>query len=211
MPGQHEKGGWSQARYERHIDNLVAQHLREVVDTLEVFVRRLRGVPVVLVGGEEIRSEFESLLSKELSDCVAGWTSAEAHADASRLLEVARPVLEEWSRNREDVLVDRWREAAATNGRGASGWEQTLEAASDGRVDLLLVQEGVDREVYQCPKCGRAQTTGGGCPLDGTTLELRENGVDVAVHRTLAHGGTVQVLRDRDDLESLGVAALLRY
>jgi hypothetical protein len=66
--------------------------------------------------------------------------------------------------------------------------------------------------VYQCPACGRAQTTGGACPLDGTTMERRENGVDVAVHRTLAHGGTVHVVRDRRDLEPVGgIAALLRF
>jgi hypothetical protein len=40
----------------------------------------------------------------------------------------------------------------------------------------------------------------------------RENGVDLAVHKTLAHGGTVYVLRDRQDLEPVGgVAALLRF
>jgi peptide chain release factor subunit 1 len=212
VPGRHDQGGWSQARYERHIENIVGQHLREVADTLDLFVRKLRGVPVVLVGAEDIRSEFEALLSKEVTDCLAGWASVEAHADAKQLLEAAQPVLEDWWRNRETALLDRWREAAATNGRAAAGWEATLEAASDGRVELLLVQNGVDRQVYQCPKCGRAQLTGGACPLDGTAMEPRENGVDVGVHLTLAHGGTVQVLRDRPDLEPVGgVAALLRF
>jgi hypothetical protein len=40
----------------------------------------------------------------------------------------------------------------------------------------------------------------------------RENGVDVAVHKTLGHGGTVHVVRDRQDLEPVGgIAALLRF
>jgi len=75
---------------------------------------------------------------------------------------------------------------------------------------LLLVQDGVDQPAYECPKCGRAQTTNGSCPLDGTTMVSRENGVDLAVHRTLTHGGTVHVFRDRQDLEPVGgVGALL--
>ena len=78
------------------------------------------------------------------------------------------------------------------NGRAAAGWEQTLEAVSDGRVELLLVQNGVDRPAYECPKCGRAQVADGGCPLDGTTMESRENGFDLAMHKTLVQGGTVQ-------------------
>ena len=212
VPGRHDQGGWAQARYERHIEHIVGQHLRGVADTLDLCVRKLPARPVVLVGGEEIRSEFEALLTKEVTDCLAGWASAEAHADAQQLFEAAQPVLDGWWRKREAALLDRWRETAAKNGRAAAGWEQTLEAASDARVELLLVQSGVDRPVYQCPKCGRAQTTGGACPLDGTTMEPRDSGVDVAVHQTLAHGGTIHAVRDRQDLEPVGgIGALLRF
>jgi peptide chain release factor subunit 1 len=212
VPGRHDQGGWSQARYERHIENIVEQHLREVADTLDACARRLRGVPIVLVGAEEIRSEFEELLSKEARDGLAGWASAEAHADGKQLLDAVRPVLDEWRQKREEALLDRWREEAGKHGRAAAGWEQTLEAASDGRVELLLVQDGVDQPAYECPQCGRAQTTNGSCPLDGTTMVSRENGVDLAVHKTLAHGGTVHIVSDRPDLEPVGgVAALLRF
>jgi len=212
VPGQHDQGGWSQARFERHIDELVERHFRDVAATLDRCTRRLRGVPIVLIGAEDIRAEFESVLTKETSDCVAGWATAEAHADGPALLEAARPVIDEWWRTREAQLLERWREEAGRNGRAASGWEETLEAASDGRVELLLVQNGVDHEAYVCPQCGRAQLTNGSCPLDGTTLESRDDGLDLAVHKTLTHGGTVHVVRDRDDLGPVGgMAALLRF
>jgi peptide chain release factor subunit 1 len=212
VPGRHDQGGWSQARYERHIENIVGQHLREVAEALDSCARRRRGLPIVLVGAEEIRSEFEELLAKETLACVAGWTTVEAHADAGQILAAATPVLERWCAAREEGVLDRWREEAGRNGRAAAGWEETLEAASDGRVELLLVQAGVDRTAYQCPKCGRVQMHEGGCPLDGTTLEHRDDGVDLAVHQTLTYGGTVHVVRDRRDLEPVGgVAALLRF
>jgi peptide chain release factor subunit 1 len=213
VQGQHSQGGWSQARYERNIENQVGQHLRDVAATLDGCVRKLRGARVVLIGAEDIRSEFEALLSNEVQSCVAGWASAEAHADGPQVLEAARPVLHDWWAGHEDDLLARWREEAGKNGRAASGWEGTLEAASDGRVDLLLVQDGVDQTAYQCPQCGRAQMTDGSCPLDGTTMEAKEGGLDVALHQTLAHGGTVHVIRgDRRDLDPVGgVAALLRF
>lgn len=213
QPGQHSQGGWSQARFERSIENAVGQHLRDVAGTLDRCVRKLRGTRVVLIGAEDIRSEFEALLSNEVQGCVAGWASAEAHADGPQVLEAARPVLDDWWAGHEDELLARWQEEAGKNGRAASGWESTLEAASDGRVDLLLVQDGVDQRAYQCPQCGRAQLTDGSCPLDGTTMEAKEGGLDLALHQTLAHGGTVHVVRgDRRDLEPVGgVAALLRF
>ena len=211
-PGQHDQGGWSQARYGRHIENLVGQHLRRVADTLDTSVRKLRGVRVVLVGAEDIRSDFEALLSNEVKACLVGWAAAEAHADATQLLAAVKPVLVEWWAGREQELLERWREEAGKNGRATAGWEQTLEAASDGRVDILLVRDGADQGAYQCPACGRAQIADGSCPLDGTTLERRDEGLDLAVHQTLSHGGTVHVIRDRRDLEPVGgVGALLRY
>jgi peptide chain release factor subunit 1 len=213
VPGQHDQGGWSQARYERHIETVVARHLAEVAETLDRCVQRRRGVPVVLVGPEEVRPELEQLLSAETRGCIVGWAQAEAHADPTKLLGVALPLFDQWRDRRDAELLARWREEAAKDGRATAGWEQTLEAASDGRVDLLLVQEGVDRKAYRCPACRRVQVTDGTCPLDGTRLEPSPAGLDLAVHQTLNHGGTVRVLPgDCRDLEPVGgVAALLRF
>jgi len=211
VPDQRDQGR-SQARTERHVDELVERHLRRVADTLDACVRRLNGARVVLVGAVEMRSEFTGILSSDVSNRVLGWTTAESRADATQLLEAVRPVIEEWWAKRDDDVIARWREEAGKNGRAATGWEQTLEAASDGRAELLLVQDGVDEPAYQCPACGRAQRAGGSCPLDGTTLESHESGLDLVVHKTLVHGGTVHVIRERRDLEPVGgVGALLRY
>ncbi len=212
VPGRHDQGGWSQARYERHIDEIVERHWRRVAETLDRSVRTRHVARVVLVGAEDGRSEFEELLSHEVKSSLVGWTTAEAHADATQLLEAARPLLERWWSERETELIERWRQEAAKNGRATTGWEQTLEAASDARVEVLLVQDGAGVSAYQCPRCGRAQMSNGSCPLDGTTLELRDDALDLAVHDTLNHGGSVQVIRSRQDLEPVGgVGALLRF
>ena len=87
-----------------------------------------------------------------------------------------------------------------------------LYRLTDGRVELLLVQEGADHPAWQCPKCGRLSAQAGDCPLDGTPMEESQNGADLAVHQTLAHGGKVRELQERHDLEPVeGIGALLRY
>jgi peptide chain release factor subunit 1 len=212
QPSRHDQGGWSQANFQRHIDELSAEHMRLVAHALNREVRRLHGPGVVVVCPEALRSDFEPLLSHEARAALAGWTQAEAHASPSRLRELALPVLEEWRAREEAVALERWREEAGRNGRAAAGWESVLEAASDGRVEVLLFQEGANRGAYQCPRCGRASTSDGNCPLDGTRLENRPDGLDVAVHQTLAHGGTVRAVGQRRDLDPVeGVGALLRY
>jgi hypothetical protein len=43
-------------------------------------------------------------------------------------------------------------------------------------------------------------------------MEDSDDGIDLAVHQTLAHGGTVWAVRHRRDLDPVeGIGALLRY
>jgi peptide chain release factor subunit 1 len=211
-PGQHDQGGWSQARYQRHIEKLVQEHLKGVAEVLDRSRRQLQVPKVVLVCSEEMRSEFTDALSAEVRDAVVGWAPAEAHSGPSQLLEAVTPVLEEAEAQDEAEVLARWREEAGRTARAASGWEQTLEAASDGRVELLLFQEGIDHPAFRCPACGRAAASGGSCPLDGTTLEETDAGLDLAVHQTLTHGGAVWAIRHQQDLAPVeGIGALLRY
>jgi peptide chain release factor subunit 1 len=213
QPARHDQGGWSQARFQRHIDELADKHLRTVADELDTHVRRGGAKQIVIVCPEETRGEFEDMLSHEVRKAVVGWAAGEQYASPSELLAIAEPWLERARMRQETELLARWQEEAGRNGRASSGWQQTLEAASDGRVDLLLFQEGTARVAYQCPRCGRASINDGACPLDGTAMEQRSDAADVAIHQTLAHGGTAVALdRERPELGPVeGVAALLRF
>ena len=212
QPGRHDQGGWSQARYQRHIEKLVHDHLKDVAETLDRQVREQGGPPLVVVASEETRAELEETLSHEVKKAIVGWTSADAHAGPAELLEDVQPLLESQHGEQETGAVERWKEEAGRNARAAAGWGPTLEAASDGRVELLLFQNGTDRPAWECPACGRVASEGGACPLDGTQMEERKDGLDLAVHQTLAHGGTVLALSQRQDLEPVeGIGALLRY
>ena len=83
-PGRHDQGGWSQSRYQRHIESLVQDHLRRVADELDRQVRRLRAPRVVIVCSEETRGELQDLLSNEVRRVLAGWTQVAGARDADR-------------------------------------------------------------------------------------------------------------------------------
>jgi peptide chain release factor subunit 1 len=212
QPRRHDQGGWAQARLQRRIDELAQEHLRRTAEVLDRLVRRLHGPRVVVVASEETWGEFENLVSQETRAAIAGVAHAEAHAQPPELLDVATPVLERWRAEREAALVERWGDEQGRDGRASAGWAATLEAASDGRVELLLFREGADRDAKRCPACGRLSASGAKCPRDGTQLDDSEDGLDLAVHQTLAHGGTVWAVRGRTELDPVeGIGALLRY
>ncbi|HZQ64244.1 MAG TPA: Vms1/Ankzf1 family peptidyl-tRNA hydrolase [Gaiellaceae bacterium] len=210
-PGRHEQGGWSQANYQRHIEHLVHEHLQAVADELDRRARR-RSERIVVVATEDTRAAFEGVISRATRDAIVGWTTAEAHAGPAELLAAATPVLEVWRAREEEKAVERWREEAGRDGRAAAGWEGTLEAASDGRVELLLYRHGVEHAAWRCPSCGRLAVDDGPCPLDGTRMEPTDHGLDLAVHHTLSNGGKICAVTTRADLDPVeGVGALLRY
>jgi peptide chain release factor subunit 1 len=209
---RHDQGGWSQANYQRHVDAHTKEHLKGVAHELARRVRELRPSEVVVVGADETRARFLDLLPAEARTAVVGGAHAEAHAGPSELYDVSAPLLREARLLREHESVVRWRQATATEGRATAGWEETLEAASDARVEVLLLRDGATREAYQCRSCGRVSARPGTCPLDGTELESTPDGADLAVHQTLTHGGSVLVVEASRDLDPVeGIGALLRF
>jgi peptide subunit release factor 1 (eRF1) len=213
LPRRHDQGGWSQANFQRHADTLAAEHLRAVANQLEHELRRLGSEGRVVVAcPEETWAQFSGLLSAEVRAMVIGWTPAEAHVRPGDLLELVGPLLDRSYAEAEHDVLQRWRDEAGRNGRATSGWAQTFEAASDGRVSLLLFRDGVNCSAWECPACGRASLEEGKCPIDGQQLEAHSEGLDVLVRRTLEHGGTAMAIRGRDDLDAGdGIGALLRY
>ena len=213
QPRRHDQGGWSQARFQRHVDELAADHLRRVADELDKVVHRSGpDIRVVVVAPEESWAEFQTLLSQDVRSALAGRVHGEAHPSPAELLELAAPLIEETRAADEARLLDRWRQEAGRDGRATSGWPATFEAASDSRVETLLVAVGADRAAWQCPSCGRASAEPGTCPLDGSELHAVESAVDLAVHQTLVHGGTIRVVERSRDLDPVeGIGALLRF
>ena len=191
QPRRHDQGGWSQGRFQRHIENLARS---TCAPSRTTSTGRFAVVPqqsIVVVCAEEIRN---GVLRAAVDTRLATPSSAGSRRRRTRprrtFWRLRCPSSSTAASDEEKQAVERWREEAGRGGRASSGWAETLEAASDGRVELLLSQHGSDREAWQCPECGRASSAGGRCPLDGTEMDERAEGLDLAVHQTLAHGGS---------------------
>jgi peptide chain release factor subunit 1 len=210
VTGHHEQGGWSQARYQRHIENIVLRHLKAVGEEIDKTVHNRRP-HLVLVAPEELRSEIESTLSQEARESIVGWTTADAHASEVELLGLVRPLLDEARAREDEATLERWQAERGRGGKVAVGWKQTLDAASDARIEVLLIGEGARHAAWSSPKDGRAYADGGKCPLDGTKLEPRDDAVDLAIHHTVLHGGTFVRFGAGALAHADGIGAILRF
>lgn len=89
------QGGWSQARYQRHIENFHLQHAKDVVDTLDRIVQQEEISEVLLAGDETILPLLREQMPKHLLDKVVDEIRLDARAPVSDVLEAAaarRPV-----------------------------------------------------------------------------------------------------------------------
>lgn len=214
MHGQHDQGGWSQARYARSVEKEVEDHLRAVADTVLHRERSNGGIEGLLLGGtHETVPMFEQGLHPDLARKVAGRIEVDVgNSSPDEVLRAAEPVLRGLQQRRIAALLDRLHEGLGTGGRAAAGLADVLQAVHERRVETLLVHEGFTAAGQCCPRCGRLSVDiGGACPVDGVVTEPVGDIVGAAIESTWTQDGAVTVLAD-PDLEHRGhIAAILRF
>jgi len=136
---QTTQGGWSQARYQRHITNFHSQHAKEVVETLERVVQQ-EGITQILLSGDEVITPLlREQMPKHLAVKVVDHLRLEAHASTADVvkasLEAMARLNERSDREKVDAAVDAYR----AGGLGVVGPEDTLDALVKGQVDELLI------------------------------------------------------------------------
>ena len=211
--GQHDQGGWSQARYQRSIQEEVDDHLRRTADAL---FRHLRRHPAELLIGapEELRRSFEGRLHTQVRGLLAGHVDVDVeHSAPEQVHRAAMEVIESRRQGRERELVDRLQQAMGADNRAAVGLEDVLGALYERRVEALLYQDGLRCEGRVCPKCGWMTASVERCPADGARTEARENVLENAVESAIAQSAEVVVVRHHpEDMRAFGgIGAMLRF
>ena len=133
------QGGWSQARYQRHIENFHLHHAKEVVEALEGIVQRETIQNILLAGDETIVPLLREQMPKHLLELVADQVRIDKDASLADVmqttLEAMKSVREQTERDKVDAAVGAYR----AGGLGVVGPEDTLDALTKGQVEELLM------------------------------------------------------------------------
>jgi peptide chain release factor subunit 1 len=215
--GRHKQGGWSQARYQRSVDEDVQDHLRNVAQAAFVRFKRAPFDNLLLGGPQETITDFESKLHAYLQGRVVGRIGVDVeNTSVDEVHRAAAVKIEEYERQRDRAALDRLSEGLAKGSRAAAGLDDVLEALNERRVEILLLEPGYQVPGCTCPQCGWVgPMDGGACPADGTPVECRDSVVESAVELAVVQSADVLVMRDEDlqrELQSHGqIAAVLRF
>jgi peptide chain release factor subunit 1 len=132
-------GGWSQARYQRHVENFHLHHMKEVIAVLDHVVREEAISGIVVSCDEVARPLLTDLLPKHLATKVVDTVRLDIHASGKQVLEEALHALRQQDVDtdaaRVEALLDAWR----AGGLGVVGPDDTLQALELRQVEELLI------------------------------------------------------------------------
>jgi len=195
-----------------HVDELVAQHLRNTArQAFDLF--QASGVrDVLLAVPDPLVSAVEHDLHPYLAERVRGRLHVRLDAPLDELRDAVLAMEHEITIAREAQMVERLRAAVGSGGKGIAGLDETLAALSDRRADLLLVSNGFSAPGWHCGSCQSMATVGRRCARCDSEMTALDDVVEDAIDVALAQGCRVEVVAESADLDVLGrIGALLRF
>jgi peptide subunit release factor 1 (eRF1) len=200
-------GGWSQARYQRRVENLHTKHMKEVADALETLVRD-ESIARVLVAGDSVAlpllREHLSPATLDLLTDLSGVDIKTPEAEVFRVtLDAFREVDQQSDKERVDGMLDAYR-ARGLATVGIAGVKAALER---GQVDRLLVPATPAQTV--------ADHAAANIDMDGPKeqrSELDESVIEELVTLARRTDAEITFIEDARLLEpAKGVGAMLRF
>jgi peptide chain release factor subunit 1 len=136
---RHKMGGWSQARYQRHMENYHLQHAKEVVEALARVVRDERIESVILAGDEVIVPLLREQLPDDLQARIVDVLKLDIRAPERDILEAASEAIRSNDARTDAQRVEELLGAYRAGGLAVVGIEDARKALELGQVDELII------------------------------------------------------------------------
>jgi peptide chain release factor subunit 1 len=206
-------GGWSQARYQRHIDNFHQQHMKEVVDVLDRVVREEAINHIVISCDPTAKPLLMEQLPKHLTEKVVDVVPLDIRTPEQEVLSETLNVLRakdaETDKEHVEEMIGAWR----AGGLAVVGHQPTLLALGMGQVEELLIAARPDslragKTDMPVPDLKDVATSAPNGNVDPERLKL----ADELVKKAQATGARIRFIEDAELLRDVGgVGALLRF
>jgi peptide chain release factor subunit 1 len=134
-----EAGGWSQARYQRHVEEFQRHHVKEVVGTLQRVVRE-DGVDRIVAAANDVALPLlRAELPKQLAERVVEVGDLDMNSPRDRILRLSFEATRERDARDDAERVRRMFDAYRGGGLGVVGVDATLDALGNGQVHELII------------------------------------------------------------------------
>jgi peptide chain release factor subunit 1 len=218
------QGGWSQARFQRHVENFHVHHIKEVVDALDKTVQREGINEIIITGDEVVKPLLREQMPKHLAEKVVDEMKIAADASIDDVIRMSLDAMKRVHSQTEREKVETAVGAYRAGGLGVVGPQATLDALVKGQVDELLISASVRALQPVGANGGKrsvARATGAlpesavpsvaaGEPADVPSETVRL--ADELITKATQTAAKITFVEDRNLLAAYGgVAAILRF
>ncbi len=211
----HKQGGWSQMRYQRHVEHQQDVHYRETVEKLVEIHDTGDYAKLILIGQTQETKHFESFLPTNIKEKIIASDHLELRENINEILETAINDLYTEEKEKEFKMVQDIVGRACSNDLSTLGIQDTIVLAKQGQVKTLTISKNLELEGLKCgdryylarnedkAKCPE-------CNGNARTIDL----ISEAVRLTFKNKGDVEILEGKaaEELNKHeGIGAYLRY
>jgi peptide subunit release factor 1 (eRF1) len=209
--GQHEQGGWSQARFQRNIEHEVLQHFKEAAEILRKAHEEAPFDALALAGPPAEAAEFSRHLHPYLEKVLFGdLISLSSTPSAEDLKARFKEVEQHLVSSRRAERLARLAAAQGQAEKAARGVRHVLEAVNSGRVEVLFVVEGAGVPGFRS-SIGALALHEQEAAAYGEPVEPVPDLIDEIIEAAVRCGAHIELFRDAARLDGHPVTALLRF
>lgn len=217
VPGWHDQGGWAQKRYQRHIQDHMNKHHKEVSEQLTELFDTGKWKRIVLIGQDRTLAHFRGFLPERVRQKIADAFPMDFSEERSRVLRQIFNRLLQKEKEAVQCQIEELKERTPQRGRATWGLNRTLEALNKGQIQTLYLLNSFNLPGEVCSQCGFLSLTHpqipspASCPFCKGKTRRIDLGEEM-MRSVLRQDGEVKWVDENITLkENDGVGASLRF
>lgn len=206
-------GGWSQARYQRHVENYHLRHAKEVVEALDRLVQEENIEHIVLAGDEVVIPTLREQLPQHINEKVIDVLRLDIKTPEHEVLRATVEAMREQDATDDAGKVAQLLDEYRAGGLAVVGAHDTLAALASGQVDELILSASLEELNDDEEEVGEHLVPGAPASDEdagkGTRTVMM---ADELVTRARQTGAGISFIEAAELLADVGgVGAMLRY
>ena len=139
-------GGWSQARYQRRVQNAHQSHAKELADTLDRIVHDENIRYIILAGDTQMITVVQNELPQHLASKIVDAMKLDLKSSDQDVFTATLERMKQEDAKTDADTVERLLQAYRSRGLACAGPQDTLEALANGQVDELVISASLEEQ-----------------------------------------------------------------
>ena len=212
VPSHVKAGGYSQSRLQRRKAEEMRHFFKDFAAEVEEFVDRYQPKDLVLLGTEENTAKFRDFLPDSLLQRVVHTGNMWVDEPAAGVMEKLEPLLRADMDRHNREVVEQIKDRVAHDYLATAGFQGTLTALQEGKVDTLVLASDHRQAGVRCGQCGFVFARElKACPYDGSSALDSVDVVEEMVRMAEGQGVQISFAAPAEVQELKGAGALLRF